>query len=86
MDQAQILKFTSEALLLSLTVSLPAVILAAVVGLMISFVQAVTSLQEQSVAQGIKLAAVTLLLVIAGPWGGNMILRFGESVMKAIFQ
>ena len=86
MDQAQILKFTSEALLLSLTVSLPAVILAAVVGLMISFVQAVTSLQEQSVAQGIKLVAVTLLLVIAGPWGGNMILRFGEAVMKAIFQ
>ena len=86
MDQAQILRFTNEALLLALMVSLPAVILAAAVGLLISFVQAVTSLQEQSVAQGIKLVAVTLLLVIAGPWGGNTILRFGESVMKAIFQ
>lgn len=86
MDQAQILRFTSEALLLALMVSLPAVILAAAVGLLISFVQAVTSLQEQSVSQGIKLVSVTLLLVIAGPWGGNMVLRFGESVMKAIFQ
>ncbi len=86
MDQAQILRFTSEALLLALMVSLPAVILSAAVGLLISFVQAVTSLQEQSVSQGIKLVAVTLLLVIAGPWGGNMVLRFGESVMKAIFQ
>ena len=86
MDQAQILRFTNEALLLALLVSLPAVILAAMVGLMISFVQAVTSLQEQSVSQGVKLVAVTLLLVVAGPWGGNMILRFGESVMKAIFQ
>ena len=86
MDQAQILRFTNEALLLALMVSLPAVILAAAVGLMISFVQAVTSLQEQSVSQGIKLVAVTLLLVVAGPWGGNMILRYGESVMKAIFQ
>jgi type III secretion protein S len=46
----------------------------------------VTSLQEQSVSQGAKLVAVTLLLVIAGPWGGGMILRYGESVMKAIFQ
>ena len=86
MDQAQILRFTNEALLLALMVSLPAEILAAAVGLMISFVQAVTSLQEPSIAQGIKLVAVTLLLVIAGPWGGNMILRFGESVMKAIFR
>ena len=86
MSQAQILQFTNEALLLALMVSLPAVILAAAVGLMISFVQAVTSLQEQSVSQGVKLVSVTLLLVIAGPWGGNMILRFGESVMKAIFR
>jgi type III secretion protein S len=85
MDQAQILRLTSEALLLTLIVSLPAVILAAVVGLLISFVQAVTSLQEQSVSQGAKLIAVTLLLIIAGPWGGNMVLRFGESVMRAIF-
>ena len=86
MDQAQILRFTSEALMLALVVSLPAVILAAVVGLLISFVQAVTSLQEQSVSQGFKLIAVTILLVIAGPWGGGLILRFGESIMKAIFQ
>lgn len=85
MDQAQILQFTSEALLLALLVSMPAVILSAVVGLLISFVQAVTSLQEQSVSQGAKLIAVTLLLIIAGPWGGGLILRFGESVMKAIF-
>lgn len=85
MEQAQILRFTTEALLLALLVSMPAVILAAVVGLMISFVQAVTSLQEQSIAQGIKLVAVTFLLIIAGPWGGGLILRFGESVMKAIF-
>ena len=72
--------------MLALVVSLPAVILAAVVGLLISFVQAVTSLQEQSVSQGFKLIAVTILLVIAGPWGGGLILRFGESIMKAIFQ
>jgi len=86
MDRAQILQLTTEAMLLALIVSMPAVVLAAVVGLIISFVQAVTSLQEQSVAQGVKLIAVTLLLIIAGPWGGGMILRYGESVMQAIFQ
>ena len=86
MDQAQILQFTHDALMLALLVSLPAVILSAVVGLLISFVQAVTSLQEQSVSQGAKLVAITILLVIAGPWGGGLILRYGESVMKAVFQ
>lgn len=86
MDQAQILQFTHEALMLALLVSLPAVILSAFVGLVIAFIQAVTSLQEQSVGQGAKLVAVTLLLVIAGPWGGGLILSFGESVMKGIFQ
>jgi len=86
MNQAQILQLTTEGMLLALIVSMPAVILAAVVGLIISFVQAVTSLQEASVAQGIKLIAVTLLLLIAGPWGGGLILRYAESVMVAIFQ
>ncbi len=86
MDQAQILQFTNEALMLALLVSLPAVILSAVVGLLISFAQAVTSLQEQSVSQGAKLIAVTLLIIIAGPWGGGLILRYGETIMKAIFE
>ena len=46
---------------------------------LISFVQAITSLQEQSVSQGIKLVAVTCLLVIAGPWGGGR----SESILCA---
>lgn len=82
MDNENIIRLTSEAMLLCLTVSLPAVLVAATVGLLVSFVQAITSLQEQSISQAAKLIAVVVTLVIAAPWGAGVVLRFAETLMK----
>jgi type III secretion protein S len=78
MNSDTIVRVTSEGLMLCLWVSLPATVVAAVVGLMISFVQAITSIQEQSVSQFAKLATVIATLVIAAPWGGAMVLRYAQ--------
>jgi type III secretion protein S len=83
MDYETVVRLTSEALLMVLMISLPVVVVAASVGLMVSFVQAITSLQDQSISQGAKLVAVTITLVIAAPWGASAVLRFAESVFKA---
>jgi type III secretion protein S len=85
MEDAHILRLASEALMLALLLSLPAVVVAAVLGLVVSFVQAITSLQEQSISQGIKLVAVALLLLFTAPWGGSLLLQFGEAVMRTMF-
>ncbi|CAN7420096.1 type III secretion system export apparatus subunit SctS [Rhizobacter sp. LjRoot28] len=82
MGTEDISRVTSEALLLCLLVSLPTVLVAATVGLLIAFVQAVTSLQEQAIGQGAKMIAVLITLLLAAPWGARMILEFANSMMR----
>ncbi|XHO07049.1 hypothetical protein ACEQUB_p00295 (plasmid) [Ralstonia syzygii] len=69
MDYDNITRLTSTALLLCLLVSLPAVGVAAIAGLLISFLQAITSLQDSSISHGLKLIIVSLVIVVAAPWG-----------------
>jgi len=82
MGTENITRVTSDALMLCLIVSLPTVLVAAGVGLLVAFVQAVTSLQEQAISQGAKMIAVVITLLIAAPWGARMILEFANSMMR----
>lgn len=65
-----------SALLLAIAVSLPVVALAALVGALVSAVQAATQLQDATLAHLPRLLAVALALVVAGPWMGAEIARF----------
>ena len=60
MDYDNIGRMTTTALTLCIVISLPAVLVAAVIGLLVSFVQAVTSLQDSSISHSIKLVAVAV--------------------------
>ena len=71
--------------MMCLMLSLPAVAVSAIVGLLISFVQAITSLQDSSISQGIKLLAVTVVVAICAPWAGSTLLRFSENLLAAMF-
>ena len=57
-----------QALELMLIVSAPLVGVALVVGLVVSFFQAITQLNEQTLSFLPKLVAVSLTLVVIGPW------------------
>jgi flagellar biosynthetic protein FliQ len=46
----------------------PVVLTALVVGVCVSIAQTVTQVQEQSVAFVLKLSAVVLVMLLAGPW------------------
>ncbi|XUW93396.1 type III secretion system export apparatus subunit SctS (plasmid) [Burkholderia sp. M6-3] len=74
---------TTQGLLLCLYVSLPIVVIAAGVGLVVSFLQAVTSLQDQTLSFGVKLVAVVLALVVAAPISATAVLRFANQVLQA---
>jgi len=86
MEFDNILQLASQAMLLCLIVSLPAVVVSATVGLMVSFVQAITSLQDQAISQGAKLVSVVITLVIAGPWGASIVLGFAKQVFQVALQ
>lgn len=85
MSYEVVIRLASEALMLCVILSLPAVAVSAVVGLAISFLQAVTSLQDQSISQGVKLLAVSLVVVLTAPWAGSSLMRFSENLMTAVF-
>ena len=58
--------YASQALYLVLVISLPPIVIASVIGIVLSLVQAVTQLQEQTLSFGVKLIAVVLTLFLLG--------------------
>ncbi len=78
MDQAFIIDLTAKALTLVLILSLPPIIAATLVGLLVSLLQALTQVQEQTLSFAVKLVVVTAVLVLTMPWVGAELLRFTE--------
>ena len=81
-----ILRVAQEGLLLVLVCSAPPVLAALVVGLAMGVLQAATQVQEQTLNLVPKIVAVTVALLVAGPWMGSQLLRFTEALMVAIAQ
>lgn len=76
MEQQNLILLGQEALKLAAIVSLPVVGAVALVGLLVSMLQAAMQLQDQSVGQLARLLATLAVLTVAGSWMGNEILRF----------
>ncbi|ABI91408.1 type III secretion system export apparatus subunit SctS [Burkholderia ambifaria] len=81
METDTLVRITSQGLLLCLSVSMPVVAVAALSGLAISFVQAITSMQDQSISYAVKLVAVVATVLITGAWGAAAILRFANQII-----
>jgi type III secretion protein S len=64
----------TESMLLVLVLSLPPIIVASVVGIAVSLLQALTQVQEQTVSFAIKLIAVAVTIALmAGMLGSEMV-------------
>jgi flagellar biosynthetic protein FliQ len=62
------LEVLRQMLWLSTLLALPVLGAALVVGLVVGLLQAITSIQEQTLAFVPKLLAIVVILVVAGPW------------------
>lgn len=76
----QILALTVDALWLVLLLSAPAIATAAIVGLLVAFLQAVTQIQEQTLPFAFKFVAVALVLFLTGASVGSALHGFTERV------
>ncbi|WP_250479867.1 MULTISPECIES: type III secretion system export apparatus subunit SctS [unclassified Caballeronia] len=85
MSHDTLVQIMTQGLLLCVTLSLPAVAVAALTGMLVGFLQAIFSMQDQTFSHGVKLAAVTLTLVITGPWAGSSLIRFVERSFQIAF-
>jgi type III secretion protein S len=86
MNPDELVHYASQSLLVCLLVSAPAVVSSAVTGLMVAFVQAITSLQDQSIAYGIKLLVVSAVLVVSAEWAGTQVLMFSKNLFTVAFK
>ena len=68
-----------------MTVALSGLAVGSVVGIVLSLIQAITQLQEQTLAFGVKLLAVGLTLFLMGKWLSGEILRYSEDIFNRFY-
>ncbi len=61
-----LLEFMGKGILMMLSIALPCVLTAAAIGLVVGILQAVTQVQEQTIAAAPKITAVFLVILILG--------------------
>jgi len=75
---------TSGALLLVFWLSLPALVVATAVGLLVGLVQSITQIQDQALPYAVKIIGVALTLMVAVPWGSHEVARFLDQAFAYI--
>lgn len=73
-----------HAVMLSLMVAAPMLLTAMLVGILVSLVQAVTQLQEQSLTFIPKLAMLSLVFVITLPWALSQLVEYLAGVLRSL--
>jgi type III secretion protein S len=76
--QQQTVQLIREALWLVLVLSAPPIVAASIVGLLVSFLQAATQLQEQTLSYTLKFLSVCLALFLSAALIGSSIYQFAD--------
>ncbi|WP_150700105.1 type III secretion system export apparatus subunit SctS [Pandoraea terrae] len=84
MSEAIVVRLMAEMLWLTLLLSLPTVVVAAAVGVVVSLVQALTQVQDQTVQFLIKLIAVSVTLVATYGWMGHVLMNYAGQTFEQI--
>ena len=84
MNQDTVVNLASQAMSLALKIAGPLLLVALVIGLVISIFQAVTQIQEQSLSLIPKIAGVAVVVVVLGPWILGQLVAYTTALYTAI--
>ena len=84
MNEDVVIHIFMDATELSLKVALPLLLAGLIVGLVISVFQAVTQIQEMTLAFIPKILATVAVLVVAGPWMLGQLLTYTSELYNSI--
>lgn len=84
MNAQSVLTMGQEALIMLLMVSAPVLLVVLVVGLCISLLQAVTQINEATLAFVPKLLAAVLVFAVTGPWMLSLLVDYIRRVIESI--
>lgn len=76
MTEADIISHLARGLTLVLLLSLPPILVASLIGTLVSLLQALTQVQEQTLSFGFKLIAVGITIFVTAPWLGGELYRY----------
>lgn len=83
MALADLISLAQRALLVSVLVSLPVLVVSTLVGLVTALFQAATQVHDASLAHFPKFIAVAIALSLVGPWMGSQIVSFALTAFEA---
>jgi flagellar biosynthetic protein FliQ len=81
-----VIRLAGEAVYTVLMASAPMLVLALVVGLIISIFQATTQIQEQTLAFVPKIVVVLLSILIFGPWILTTLVEFTFNLLNNLYK
>jgi type III secretion HrpO family protein len=80
MYDSEVIKITQEALWLIIVLAGPPVLVAAIIGLLIAFIQAATQLQEQTFQYAAKFIAIVLTIFVTASLAGSTLYHFTDRI------
>ncbi|MGV2293539.1 flagellar biosynthesis protein FliQ [Trinickia sp. YCB016] len=86
MTPESVMTLAHQAMMIALLLAAPLLLVALVVGLVVSLFQAATQINETTLSFIPKLLAVAVTLVIAGPWMMTMMLDYLRHILTSVPQ
>lgn len=80
MNQTMLLDYAQTAMILVLKLSMIPIVVATVLGLLVSLLQALTQIQEQTLGFAVKLIAITITILLASSWMGGELLQYTQNI------
>ncbi len=76
--------YIRHAIFLALTIAAPLLLTALAIGVLVSLIQAITQLQEQTLTFIPKLIAVTAVFVLILPWMLSQLTSYVSTVLRSL--
>ncbi len=80
MNQAELLNYAQQCLIIIVQLSMLPIVVATVIGVIVSLLQALTQIQEQTLGFAVKLIAITLTILFAASWMGAQLLLYTQEI------
>ena len=82
MNHAALLDYAEKCLIIILQLSLIPIVVATVIGLIVSLLQALTQIQEQTLGFAVKLIAISITIMVSASWMGAQILHYTQDIFS----
>jgi len=83
MNSSTVLEYTANTMFLVLWASMLPIIVATVLGILVSILQALTQIQEQTISFAVKLVAISIVLLAMARWLGGELQAFSIDIFTS---